>query len=76
MRNFFKRIFGGHHEHVPADCTQLYIVHDDNCQCVTCAIETKYCKKIQFANRTICVIPKDKVKVFTPRKKQIKDYTI
>ena len=52
----------------------LFIVRATNFPCERCNIETKHCKKLIFADRTICVAPKDKVNTFQiseKRKKQI-----
>lgn len=52
--------------------SQYCIIKDRNCKCELCKTESEHCKKLVFADRTICVVPKDKVNSFVKPKKQNK----
>ena len=46
----------------------LYIIRDNSYPCKSCKLESEDCKKLTFADRTICVCPKGKVNSFRPKK--------
>lgn len=46
----------------------LYIVGNDNRKCEKCPYESDDCKKLIFANQTICVTNKKNVNTFTKKK--------
>ena len=37
------------------------VLHENNYKCERCKLESEDCKKLHFADRTICVCPKDKI---------------
>ena len=51
---------------------EYYVLHESNYPCDHCSTETKECKKIIFADRTICICPKDEVKTFCNKNKEKK----
>jgi hypothetical protein len=42
----------------------LFIIRTTNAKCDKCELETDKCKKLIFADRTICVVPKEEVNNF------------
>ncbi len=40
---------------------EMVVLKANSSKCESCKLETDYCKKLIFADRTICVAPKDKV---------------
>lgn len=46
----------------------FYVLHDNNFTCDKCKLEMGDCTKLTFADRTICVCPKNKVNSFRPKK--------
>ena len=47
-----------------------HVLHDISYPCDHCKTETKGCKKLIFADRTICVCPKNEVKSFRNKNKK------
>lgn len=47
----------------------LHVLKGNTYPCEKCDIENKYCFKLHFADRTICVAPSDKVNTFKTQKR-------
>ena len=68
--NIFKKLFGCK-ESKPSETenlSSLFILRDSSFPCEKCNLENEYCKKLSFADRTICVAPRDKVNFFSKKK--------
>lgn len=50
----------------------LFILKSDNYSCDKCAFESEDCKKLNFANQTICVTHKDNINSFRARPRRDK----
>lgn len=48
----------------PAVLSDFYILHENDYPCDRCQLNGPYCKKIRFANHSICIIPKEYVNSF------------
>lgn len=75
MINIFKKLFGSPSNGF-AELTHLHVVRSNDYPCDKCTLESKYCKKLIFSDRTICVMPEDKVVSFRKHEKKSKDYKI
>ena len=49
---------------LPAAITSLAVLREHSYPCDKCNIESQHCFKLHFADRTICVIPKEYVNDF------------
>lgn len=49
--------------------TDLFILRAQTYPCDKCTLESRYCKKLIFADRTICVADKEHVNSFRNKKK-------
>lgn len=67
--NFFRRKRKKSEE--TFDLNELHVLRGSNYPCDKCSIENKYCFKLTFSNRTICVAPKDKVNTFSLKHRKV-----
>ena len=54
----------------PANLINLHVLHDSDYKCEACKLESPYCHKLSFADRTICVVDKKHVTSFVKLKKK------
>lgn len=50
----------------------LHVLRGNSYPCDKCSIENKYCHKLIFSDRTICVTPKDKVNSFRSKPHRVR----
>lgn len=52
----------------PRDIVDLHVLHESDYKCEACKLESPHCRKLTFADRTICVVPKEFVNSFRKKK--------
>ena len=63
--NIFKKLCGcKKQESEAANLASLYVLRADSYPCDKCNIEGSTCMKLHFADRTICVCPKEEANTF------------
>lgn len=65
--NFFRSLFTKKKEPT-AQLANLYVLHENNYPCDKCQLESDDCRKLHFADRTICVTDKSQVVTFSKRR--------